>query len=239
MLTIIPVLFTAWAHAQRGAPMLVTPPVDIAKMQQVGIVMYDNIQEISEKAGAVEAAVYLRDDWSEGTILTSSGHELANVLIKYDIKNNVLELATQEGTKVLSGNYVRQFELKEGNTAPKTRFINSKSLGGPSDTHTGFYEILTSGARAQLLVRIELIREKPNYSPIMDVGSKRSGFRKKETLCMESNSQVVEVKDKDIYNLFGTYQDDMKRYAKSNKLKLKKREDAVRLINYYNSFPQS
>ncbi|MEJ8758207.1 hypothetical protein WG947_14430 [Pontibacter sp. H259] len=229
---VIATFFALPAYSQKGEPKLALPPGEYFHNQQFSIVRYDNISELSDRVAKATGSVYLNDDWVAGTLYTSSGHVLPNAQLKYDIKHDMMEINTPDGVKVLQGKYIKQFELQE--PAQKALYVSGSENDVAAGSHTAFYKVLASAKDLKLLSRTELYLQQSNYSPQFDVGSKTDKLVKKEKLYLASGNNLAKL-EKGSYTTFGDKADKVKAYAKSKKLKLNKKEDALNIMAYYNS----
>ncbi len=236
-LAITAIFLSATANAQLGRlPAGSIPPVDISTTTQVGMLRLDNISEIKDKDLRMMGSVYLQDDWQNADLTTSSGHTFSGIPVKYDLQNNLIEINFKDGVKVLSGEYVKMVEFSVGSDAEKSVFINPRHDGSFEEPFTtGLYKVIIKGDKAQLLTRTVLKKVKPNYSPIMDVGSKSVELLKQELLYIANGKNLVELNAKDAYRVFGSREQEMKRYAKNKRLRITTLEDAVVLVHYFNS----
>jgi hypothetical protein len=229
------VLCSTNVYAQRGGiPARDIPPVDITTTLQTGIMRLDNIEEVEDKELTVKESVYLAEDWSKGTIYTSSGHTLPDVPLKYDLKNNLFEINFQDGVKVLSGHYVKQFQVAEKEDALRSEYVNGKKYKSDENL-TGFLKVLVKGEKAELLKRYELKQVHSNYSAILDVGNKTGAVVKAEKLYLAIGKQLTALKGRNSYSSFGKFEEEVKSYARKNKLKLHEEEDAILLVTYFNT----
>ncbi|WP_162428636.1 hypothetical protein [Pontibacter pudoricolor] len=219
------------ASAQRGER-LALPPGEYFHNQQFAIVNYDNIRDLTSRKANAEGTVYLYDNWITGTLYTSSGHVLQDASLKYDIKNDVMEINTADGVKTLLGKYIRQFELQE--PAQKALYVSGSDNDVAAGLHTAFYKVLATSPDINLLMRTELHLKRSDYSPQFDVGSKTDKLVKKEKLFLAKGNDLTEL-EKDSYPVFGDKADRVKAYAKAKKLKLNKKEDAIAILEFYSS----
>ncbi|WP_162427376.1 hypothetical protein [Pontibacter pudoricolor] len=195
----------------------------------------DNIAEVKDKELTTKGSVYLVEEWLQGTIYTSSGHKIPDVPLKYDLKNNLFEIDFPDGIKVLGGQYVKQFEMMEGNDSIRSEFVNASMYNSDGLTNTGFLKVLVKGERAALLKRYELQQVPPNYSATMDVGSKNGAILISEKLYLAVGNLLAELKGRNNYSSFGEFEDEVKSYARKYKLKLHKEEDAISVVNFFNT----
>jgi len=229
------VLGATSVYAQRGGiPARDIPPVDITTTLQTGILRLDNIAEVKDKELTAKGSIYLTDEWTQGTIYTSSGHTLPDVLLNYDLKNNLFEINFENGVKVLSGKYVKQFQVVEPEDTLRSEFVNGEKYKSDENLN-GFLKVLVKGEKAELLKRYELKQVHSNYSAILDVGNKTAEVVKSEKLYIAIGNQLSDINGRNKFNIFGKFEDEVKSYARKHKLKLHREEDAILLVSYFNT----
>jgi hypothetical protein len=222
-------------YAQRGGiPARDIPPVDITTTLQTGILRLDNIAEVEDKELTAIGSVYLAEEWSKGTIYTSSGHTLPDVPLRYDLKNNLFEINLQDGVKVLSGRYVKLFQVAEKEDALRSEYVNGEKYKADENL-AGFLKVLAKGEKAELLKRYELKQVHSNYSAILDVGNKTGEVVKSEKLYLAIGNQLAALKGRNDYSSFGKFEEEVKSYARKYKLKIHREEDAILLVTYFNT----
>ncbi|MDO1445319.1 hypothetical protein Q0590_03605 [Rhodocytophaga aerolata] len=191
------------------------------------------IAEVKSRPAGVEGTNYLSPEWNTGTIYLKSGDTLNNFPLMYDLDKRTLEIQAKEVIKILPGEKVIAFEWQD-KTGRSTSFVNSEYYTLDGTPLLGVFEVLAAGD-LQLLSRIELERKKSNYNVALDVGSKADKLIKKEKLYVAREKKLTELKGKDDYSIFGDKQAAIQQFAKENKAKLSRKEDALRIIGYYNS----
>ncbi|HEX8532093.1 MAG TPA: hypothetical protein VF646_18790, partial [Cytophagales bacterium] len=132
---------------------------------------------------------------------------------------------------------LEKFEWTDGATGRRRVFLNGAPYtyaGG--QRATGVLELLTDGA-LQLLAQARADVQPPTYTPAVDMGRRDARVEIKEKLWVASNKALREWParaDKGA-ELFGAHAEKVMAFVKTNRLKFSRREDAVRIVAYYNS----
>ena len=186
--------------------------------------------EFQTKPETIES-VYMADEWSSGKVLLKSGEEIANLPIRYDLKNNLLEIKTDAGIKVAGFTKLKGFEVDR--IAEKQTFFNAAGLGIAE--LTGLVEELVKG-KTSLYSKPYLEVLPSNYNAALNVGSKTDQFLKKEKLLLVQGNTVTDVtkSGKKILGLFGEQSKAVEQFVKENNLSYKNREDLRKIIARYN-----
>jgi hypothetical protein len=221
---IISILEVALAQAvQTKEPNYRDPVLD----RQFGI-----IGEVKAKKEATQGSYYISENWNTGTIYLKSGDTLKGYPLKYDIDKNLIEIKTPQQIKALSGNNVIAFEWDD--TQRKSFFLNGEQYTFEGTKLYGFYQILTPG-KVELLSKIFLEIKRADYNVALDVGSRADKIIQREKLFVAKDKQLFELKSREIPKPLSDKALEIKVYLKQNNLKLNKKDDAIRLVNYYNS----
>ncbi|QHT65985.1 hypothetical protein GXP67_04525 [Rhodocytophaga rosea] len=190
------------------------------------------IAEVKAKPEATQGTYYIDTEWHTGNIYLKSGDTLRNYPLKYDIDKNLIEINTPQNVKVLHGDKAVAFEWNTGTST--ATFINGEYYKVDGTRLVGFFQVLVVG-NFQLLSKTMLEVKKADYNVALDVGSRADKILKKERLFIARDKQLYEIKGKDDLTPFGDKAAAVKSYAKENKLKPNKREDAMKLVLYSNT----
>ncbi|MBT1711075.1 hypothetical protein KK062_22725 [Fulvivirgaceae bacterium PWU5] len=189
--------------------------------------------EFQPKPEKIES-VYLHEDWTYGTLMLLSGDTLADLSLKYDIKNSLLEINTPAGIKVASLSKIKGFELAA--MPRKQLFLNANRQQVPG--LTGLVEVLATG-NTSLYAKpsVEIIAG--NYNAALDVGSRGDKAVKKEDLFLVKDGKATDVTraGKKVVSQFQGREADIEKYAEDNRLSYKKKEDLAKIIRFANEAP--
>lgn len=186
--------------------------------------------EFQPKPEKIES-VYLRDEWTSGTLMLLSGDTLKDLSLKYDLKNSLLEINSDAGIKVASLSKIRGFEFA---VAPSRQlFLNANRQQVPG--LTGLVEVLAAG-KISLYAKPSIEILPGNYNAAMDVGSRNDRAVKKENLFLvkDGNATDVTKEGKKIASHFQDREGEIHQYVKDNGLSYKKKEDVAKIVRFAN-----
>ena len=179
-------------------------------------------------------SVYLRDDWTYGTLMLLSGDTLKDLSLKYDIKNSLLEIYADAAVKVVSLSKIKGFEFAV--VPRKQLFLNANRQLVPG--LTGLVEVLAAG-NTSLYAKPSVEIVPGNYNAALDVGSRDDKAVKKEDLFLVKDGKATDVTraGKKIVSHFQGRENEIEKYAKDNSLSYKKKEDLAKIIRFANEEP--
>ena len=178
--------------------------------------------------------IYLMETWNTGTIYLKTNQTIKGYKLNYDLENDVVEIETKDGIKLLPGNRVKQFTLKTPSQPDSLRFLNGDAFKFENIYNIGFYEVLTSGPKMQVFKKTDVEVIRANFNAITNTGSKTDKITKKDKVYLAANNKVFLLKGND-FDIFGSKADAVEKFAKTNKLKMKNPQDVAKMVNYYHS----
>lgn len=194
------------------------------------------IEEINtEEAVAAKGSIYLNEEWAIGTIFFRNGETMINTLLKYDLKNHVFKIKYDNRVKAIQEIDIEKFEFT-GSGQVNTVYVNANQYRIHGAGLSGFFEIKEEGKLGLLsLVKLRMI--KPNYVPTHDAGEKAARYIVDRQLYFLKSDEVFPVpgnKSK-IMTIFEDKKEVIQNFIKENNLKLKRSEDLIQVVEYYNS----
>lgn len=184
---------------------------------------------IIEKYADVNGSPYLFKDWVSGEIRIGSS-KLKNVLLKYDEVEDIV-LINENGEIKHFTNPVNEFRILENVNSP--RIFRAAFLPLGDLNLKTFYEVLVDGRMKFLRKNIKVISENKEYSGNIS----KSIAQDVKYFLVDGNNQPIAIKldQKSIIPFLATHDQEVNHYIQTNKLNLKKVEDVIKLIDYYNS----
>jgi hypothetical protein len=188
-------------------------------------------REFKPKPDDAVETVYINDKWLYGTIVIAPNSEVKDIPIKYDVKNNFLEIQTKDGIKIASKDKLKSFSTKDA--LEEHHYVNADAL--KIKRLTGIAEVLVSG-KLQLYAGIHLRKIPANYNPAMDVGSKIDTFVVDENLFLIRDNEAFDITKagKKILKYFGDKSAVIESYVKQNKLSYKEKSDIIKIVEEFN-----
>lgn len=193
-------------------------------------------------AFSAQAQTFSRDVWHDGEVDLFSGEVLRGRL-KYDLDNNNIQLTYGGVIKSYSAYQVESFQFfDEIQKLPRAFYALPFKKGNYEAPY--FFELLAEGELS--LLNREVLTQRVvtptgawgwGWGRPMGMGTTIPQIEDSYYVLDTPNEKVYKMDDPkhDLMALMKAYADEVTAHAKSNKLNLNRREDLVRLFNYYNS----
>ena len=186
---------------------------------------------------------YLFSDWSKGKIAIKHKGKLKeyNPLdLRYDLANQHVEVkfknsvSGQESVKVFNDLYLQKFEYQNQETKKIDRFERCKNFKTEKPM-IGFFKILYSGKKVQLLAQHTSYIQKGNEFKTLGIGSANERVIKKIAYYITKGGKTYKIKRrrKSILAQFGSKKAEVKSFARENNLYYKSAEDLTAIFKYY------
>ena len=195
------------------------------------------ITEIPFQKGETTGSIYIAEDWYSGSLELIDGRVVANYPLKYNIRNNEIEINTEEGVRIVNYSMIKDFAWMN-TTKGVELFQNCDSYTKNNEdlNLTGFFQVLVDG-KTKLFIKSKIDLVESNYNVAMNAGSKSDKFVKKDEYYIYKDEQLHKIlKSKgSVLNVLKDKKKEVKNYAKNNDLKFRVIEDLVKIIEYYNT----
>ena len=178
---------------------------------------------------------YLDTSWKEGNVLLFQDNmTIEGYPLKYDIYNDMLEIDTEEGVKVLEGYRIKSFVWRKDNGKP-TYFLSARNYRSETEEITGFFEVLVDG-EVPLFSKVDVRIKEPHYYEGIDVGSRDYEILKDQTYYYASGRVVTPLSrnKKGLLMAFADKEEEMSQFFKQNKISFKDEGDLMESFMYYN-----
>ena len=187
----------------------------------------------SQKYTGILGSPFLFKDWIKGTAVTPKGI-YQNLELKYDAYENIL-LFKKEDKSLEFQEDVKEFILMSNEMDSNSYQYFIKGIIADGLSAQKYIQVLSKG-------KIKLY--KLNARLMTEVSEINQGIKKSFTNVTkyyagaEGHIQQVNLNKKDILPLFTDKEADVQQYIKEKSLNVKKEEDVVALVNYYNTVSQ-
>ena len=193
---------------------------------------------IPQPEGKVVGDTYFSMQWKASTILLYKDEKMVEgFLTRYDIRANEIEVKTQSGIKVVSGDKVKSFIWIDSVSRVPSYFVNGKDFKDKDRTTlSGFFQVVVDGP-LPLLKQTTVYVKKADYSVQFDVGSRDDKILKKTELYFARDGQVMELPSskKKLLPLFGDKAEAIGKFIQDQNLAVSREADLVTLFKHYNS----
>lgn len=188
----------------------------------------------------VQAQDFPSEMWHEGRVVLLSKDTIKGK-IKYDLKNDLIQLETNNILKTYSARKLLFFEIFDATIKSYRQFYSLPFAVQSNYKIPILFEVLYAG-RLSLLTREEIVTETTqpyNYSPYY-YNPSYSGTRTKLAykyyfMDEKGNILLYSMKKRDLLQFFPKKQREVEQYIKKNHLKYDRMRDLVRLVAYYNA----
>lgn len=148
---------------------------------------------------------------------------------KYNVETESLEEAITD--RIIPWNVVKSFTLEaSANDGPRS-FSNIK-LSWPKSEFGGFIQDVSTSPFVKVKHYLEFIPS--NYDPTTEIGSMTDEIKMLSTKYLKVKTSWLEIPNTKggFYNLFGSYSDQLRKYARKNRLKFKNPEDVGKMVDW-------
>lgn len=182
----------------------------------------------------VLGSTYYSDQWLQGKVVFRDGKELKDVLIKYDIANEIVETNDGERKQAYKGEDVSAFQWLNIYTGQLSDFKKCSGYKLDDTELVGFFEVVLND-EVSFFAHPTIHVKDPDYVEGLDVGSRDYKIKKVEEYYLAFNNTLFALKkNKNIRNLKNDIP-GLKEFVKKNKLSFKDRSDLIAITKYLNT----
>lgn len=175
--------------------------------------------------------------WHDGKIVLDDGDTLKGN-VKYDLQNDLLQLQQGDKLESFSARKVLFFEIFDGSVKRYRTFYSLPYSSAGQYKAPVFFELLAEG-KLTVLCR-EAIELRTYSSPFYYYGTYTRQVLVNKYFILKENGTIEEFLSKrnDWYDLMNSKADEVRKYAKTNKLDVDNKYELAQIITYYNSLFQ-
>lgn len=184
--------------------------------------------------------VYLDTEWKTGNILLFQDNmTIEGYPIRYDLYNDILEIETDDGIKVLEAYRIKSFAWRD-QTGKPVYYLGARNYRSETEELNGFFEIMADG-EVPLLRKTNIRVREPNYYEGIDIGSRDYEIQKSDTYYYAIGRVVYELKrsKKGVLEAFANKESEMKSFFKEENIVFKNDQDLALAFEHYNSLISS
>ena len=180
---------------------------------------------------------FSQDYWHAGEIDLTTGETISGT-IQYDLQKNQIVLKAENRLQVLGAEKVDAFQIKDALTG-NTRYFYSLPYALQNNyKRSYFFELLAEGD-INLLTREAIVESTRFYNDPLWIGASQSYTvieQVENYFLLDSNANITPLaaSTEGVLEAFPAQTDQLKKYIKSNKLRVADRIDMTAVINYYN-----
>lgn len=179
--------------------------------------------------------------WHKGDLTLNDGTNLDG-LIKYDLESDAVHLNIDGNTRTYVANQVEKFKIYQRDVKRLRDFITI-----PFETKAGykrpkFFEIVYQNETSLLAREINSYSNQTKVNSLATHGvgrlhRVRVGVVNYDYYLVDQQGNLKSVGKgvRGVLRAFDSHQEELKSYIRSNKLKVKEKEDMVKLVTHYNN----
>lgn len=200
----------------------------------------NSINTIDNRYEGLRGTPYFLNEWNKGLIEMNAGQNYKDVPIKFDAyrQHLILKRPWQGGDSIIvNADQVKSFQLSDGNGQLYVfrRYPTAKT----SDEllKEGYFMVLYQG-KSSLLKRIVKSFKQADYKNPYSTDTRYDEFRNNFSYYLLKPDQTLEkvkLSDKSLIEAIGDRKDELKAFARQENLTIKSENDAVKLIQKYDS----
>lgn len=191
-----------------------------------------SVEEIPFAPKKTLGSTYLFEDWFQADILITGDKIIENVPVKYDVKNNVVDISYKGQVRVLPVDRIKK--LKIYRKIETLELVNPKIYGQSNIPQ--LLEVLYSGDYS-LFKKYEVELKRANYVPALDAGTRNDELVLQESYYYAKGETIrpLPTGRKKIIRVIAEDKGTLKSFIKSKNLNMKDEKDLITVFQYVNT----
>lgn len=224
------------AFGQWAIPANMRASQTLTSISESGVTAGSTLYGLPGSPGEIIGDYYLNKKWNRANILLyQSESMIEGYPVKYDLKNEFIEIRTSVGVKILDVRKIKNLVWTDTLAIAPQYFVNASEFKKGRNSYSGLLEVIVDGP-LPLLKRTELDVREPNYIPALDAGSKDTKILQKSIILYSKGGELIELKNKkDVLEASGDLSKEVDVYIKANKLNVSKDAGVRRVFEFINS----
>jgi hypothetical protein len=234
-------LFAQMSFSQTTPTMMETTRDALRTGAKIGTNASQTLYGIPRPYGKVEGDNYLDTAYVNSSILLfNETKPYDNVMARFDVKNNLLEIDTPTGIRLVDGIRIKFFTLNTALRPDGIVFINAYNFREDADNLKGFFELVADG-KTSLLVYHKAWERKPSYNEALGVGDINTKIIKEQIfyLAKVDDTKKIGNSKKNLLEAMNDHRPEMEKFLKDGNYNLKSKADLTTILNYYNGLSVS
>lgn len=172
--------------------------------------------------------------WHDGKIVLDNGDTLRGN-VKYDLQSDLIQLQQDNRLESFSARKVLYFEIFDATVKRYRLFYSLPYSSAGQYKAPVFFELIEEG-KLTVLCR-EVLEYRTQSSPFYYYGTYTRLVLVNKYFILQENGNIEEFINKrnDWYEMMGNKAEEVKKFAKSNKLDVTEKYELAQIISYYNS----
>lgn len=190
--------------------------------------------EFDNRSREIVGNFYIEDAWRKGNVYLKSGTEIKNLLVRYDLEYDLLEVKLPDQLKVVPLRKIDFYKIIDRDSANIYRNCDAYSFEDGTPL-TGICRVIAEGLYGGIVKYSYQVRE-PTYVPALDMGDQREKVSIKQNLFLTRDNVLYELpaRKKEFYDFFINPGFDIRLYMKENRLNRKDLNDLEKILREIN-----
>jgi hypothetical protein len=190
------------------------------------------LEELKAPPPEVQGTYYLQEEWLLGSLQLQEQGAVRNLPMRYDLKNQWIEIKAPEGLKICPLNRVAFFVLHPENGHDTSLYMNTSLLQIPiSGSKTGIVQVLAKG---KFYLEEALLEIQPSYIPALDVGTNKVRIKRQLRLFMTNSKGICELKKNKsaCQACLGEFCGEFQNYLRKEKPNWNNKTELLKIVSY-------
>lgn len=187
-------------------------------------------------SGSKAQEVYIDTAWAKTSILIDKYEKPSEeVLARYDLRANQLEIKTPKGVNVLDTRIVKTYTSVD-KISRKHEFVNGKTFKVDGAPLNSMIEVLYTG-KISVYKRYNYYLKKPDFNPALSVGNPDEQVFMEDDLYYAQGENLLKIptKKKKLLVIFGDKAPQVESFIDKNDINISKEAQLVKVFEYYNT----
>lgn len=206
-----------------------------AKAMDMNTMPFGYVSAFGSAEKTTVGSKYLYNDWKIAIIQLEPG-TISNCPVKFDLKNMVIEINTDNGVRTLPMARIKRLVVGNENLLDQQIFENAKAYNGAQAHIAGLVEVLVNKQTTLLKYHYSFIKE-GSYNVALDMGNNETKYLVKSKYLLFKEGKIVEIptsKKRFIKNFPEASQKKIAQFFNESNITLKKQNDLILFCNFLN-----
>jgi len=196
---------------------------------------YSDLLNREKPKEAVDGSPYLFDTWMDGVVVFNDDEGGKYDQIKVDLMTSQLEVMYMNQEKVLPFREFKKLKLNSINLHEKSFFQVGSDFAYNGKILDGMAKVTPIGEHYKVVELYQIRVIPPNINnKIVGAANHKKRIVQEKKLFIQKRGKLLRIKNKkQVYKILTSRQKKLKAYVADNDLNLKKEQDLVRAVEFY------
>ena len=180
--------------------------------------------------------LFIHEVWYPGRLLTRSGIEVKDHLMRYNLTYDQLEIMVAGQVRLVDLSRIKRFSwVIKGSTVEN--YLNTQYYMLDGMSANGVAKVWYQGTDIILVERWEIKTQEANYIPQLDAGIRQRTYLRLQKFCWLNERKMIEIPRgwKNALVSFGPHRHAIRKFVQDQTLSFREPHDLIRIATYYDS----